>query len=308
MPSAYYPHIMLRPVDAAKAMMALQEGRVDDAYSEGNYASNVSSINAIFEGFLDDLNKLREEFELSTLTLRDIEDLYGGKASNLHLLINLPSALTPRTPDMPETAHVVGSVAASYVPPGWKPDDALVQFLAHDVKPVVVSYGSMDSQGVAESLTREILSGLKAVSVGRVVLLPGHAGLSVDNEHDDDWVANNVFVAKGNVQYSWLFPQCDALLCHCGAGTVSAAVAAGIPIVATPVIMDQVFFAELVERMGVGVRLGSAGLTSITSDGVEKAMRAVNELGVRARAKKLGQEYAQSGEGAEMAARILASL
>lgn len=306
-PSDYYPQIMLRPVEAAIAMIALQEGRKEDAYSEENHSNSLSSIHAIFQdSVLEGLNQMRSEQQLAPLSLEDIENLYAGKLSKSHLLVNLPSVLTPRTPDMHPTTHLVGSLAATYIPPGWEPDIKLSEFLRQGPKPVVVSYGSMAAQGVGESLVSEILSGLRSAGVERVVLLPGHARFTIDKS--DEWNQQHVFVAEGNVQYAWLLPQCDLIMCHCGAGTVNSAIVAGVPIIATPVVMDQMFFAELVVRMGVAVRLGSIGLPSITADGVEKAVYEAQKLNIRDKMKQLSEEHAKSGENADMAAKIVVGL
>lgn len=288
MPSMYYPHILLDSAGAADAMCTILAGDPEKMRSDTNLSLHHKSIDLIFTSVLNDLNTTRSSFGLPSISVRNLIDLYAGKAENTHLFITLPSQIFPRTPDMPSNAHIVGPVASSYMPESWvaqKKHPDLCNFLETGPKPVVISYGSMDAQGVAASLTKSLLSGLRSAGVQRVVMIPGNAGLSIDFISDEDelvaWARKNVFVTVGNVQYAWLLPRSDAIMCHCGAGTISAALAAGVPILGTPVISDQMFFAQLICRLKLGVRVGSMGLPSITAKSVENCIRAVHKAEVR---------------------------
>ncbi len=55
-----------------------------------------------------------------------------------------------------------------------------------------------------------------------------------------------------NVPHDWLFPRVAAVIHHGGAGSTSAAVAAGVPSVAMPFQGDQFFWAHQLHALGCG--------------------------------------------------------
>merc|ERR1719229_1478285 len=64
---------------------------------------------------------------------------------------------------------------------------------------------------------------------------------------------NVIFVA--HAPHEWLFPRCACTVHHGGSGTTAAALRAGVPTVITPVALDQFDYAEIVQRLGVGLRV-----------------------------------------------------
>ena len=91
--------------------------------------------------------------------------------------------------------------------------------------------------------------------------------------------------------HDWLFPRCAAIVHHGGAGTVGAALRAGIPMIVVAHMADQAFWADKARRLGVAAepmgpqalgagRLGRV-LNATLSDG-QMAQRAA-EVGVRVR-------------------------
>lgn len=50
-----------------------------------------------------------------------------------------------------------------------------------------------------------------------------------------------------------VFPQASALVCHGGSGTMLGGLAAGLPMVITPLFADQPSNAEQVARIGAGI-------------------------------------------------------
>jgi UDP:flavonoid glycosyltransferase YjiC (YdhE family) len=69
-----------------------------------------------------------------------------------------------------------------------------------------------------------------------------------------------------------LFPRCDLVLTHGGSGTVSAALAHGLPLVIAPISADQPYNAARVATLGVGRVIQAEGLTPGV---VRDAVRAV---------------------------------
>ncbi|CAA7397218.1 unnamed protein product [Spirodela intermedia] len=62
---------------------------------------------------------------------------------------------------------------------------------------------------------------------------------------------NRLFCFSGNVPYSWLFPKCAAVIHHGGSGSTAAAVAAGVPQVVCPFVLDQFYWAERMHWLGL---------------------------------------------------------
>lgn len=65
----------------------------------------------------------------------------------------------------------------------------------------------------------------------------------------------------GYVPHSRLLPHCRVVVCHGGFNTVLGAICAGVPLVCVPLAGDQHHNAWVVERLGLGIRLRSSGLT-----------------------------------------------
>ena len=61
---------------------------------------------------------------------------------------------------------------------------------------------------------------------------------------------------QGSLAHEWLLPRCAAAVHHGGAGTTAASLRAGKPTVVTPVMVDQFFWAQRVNALGVGAAAG----------------------------------------------------
>ena len=128
----------------------------------------------------------------------------------------------------------------------WKPPRQLREFLESGEPPVALGLGSMTSVGAAQ--TGRIVSGT-AAALGRT----GLRGVLVsDHTAVDRTLPDNVLRIPGEVPYDWLFPRVAAAVHHGGAGTVAAALRAGVPSVVVPVLPDQAFWAHRVSSLNAG--------------------------------------------------------
>jgi len=127
---------------------------------------------------------------------------------------------------------------------GWEPLDKLRRFLEEGEPPVALGLGSMT--GVEAAKTERIVS-RTAEALGRTGL---RGVLLSDGEGLDDRLPQNVIRVPGEVPYDWLFPRVAAAVHHGGAGTVAAALRAGLPSVVVPVLPDQAFWAHRVFSLG----------------------------------------------------------
>lgn len=100
-------------------------------------------------------------------------------------------------------------------------------------------------------------------------------------------------------------PRLDALVSHGGLGTVSEALAHGVPVIVAPIRHDHPAVARQVVDAGAGIEVsfGSATPAELTA-----ALTALlDEPGYRAQARRVGASFAAAG-GAVAAARHLAAL
>jgi len=99
----------------------------------------------------------------------------------------------------------------------------------------------------------------------------------------------NVRVAR-YIPHSQLLPRCDAIITHAGAGTLIAAVDAGLPMVLIPLFGDQPPNAERAAAAGVAQVLPPS---EVTPDAVREAIRVVlHEPGYREAVTALRHESA----------------
>ncbi|BBZ90073.1 polyprotein [Brown algae endornavirus 1] len=103
-------------------------------------------------------------------------------------------------------------------------------------------------------------------------------------------VIDNLLII-GSIGYDYLFPRCDTVLCHGGAGTIHRALAHKVKLLITPFMGDQFYWANMVEELGLGCcsmdlnstnikaacqRLKQIDMTNFSDDLVESCKGDVN--------------------------------
>lgn len=164
---------------------------------------------------------------------------------------------------------------------------------------VCVTWGAtVPTLGAAAPALEPVVDALAELA-GEVVVgdVTAEPGLSAPDER-------GVRVA-GAVPLPVLLPECDLLVSQGGAGTVLAALLAGIPHLIVPQIADQGFNAELVERAGAGRALPASDCDPA------QLRRLAGELladqSYRAAARRAGAEMTQLPSPAEVVG-VLAEL
>ncbi|UQI45603.1 glycosyltransferase [Streptomyces sp. HU2014] len=120
----------------------------------------------------------------------------------------------------------------------------LERFLDAGEPPVYFGFGS---GRVPEGLTGLVIDAARALG-RRVILSRGWADLSLVDDAPD-------CLLTGEVNQQALFPRLAAAVHHGGAGTTTAAAMSGTPQVIAPQNFDQFYFADRVERLGIGTHL-----------------------------------------------------
>lgn len=198
-----------------------------------------------FGFYLDQFWKIGARDVASYLRSRDIEaprralwreHLERG-IPHLHLF---SEHVIPRPADWPACAEVPGYCFLDE--PSLEPPAPLVDFLASGPPPVYVGFGSMT--GLAPEQLAQLTRDALRLAGTRAVIGMGWGGMRGFAGADDLFVVDDV-------PHSWLFPRVSAVVQHCGAGTVAAALRASRPIVAVPFFADQPAWANLMHARGV---------------------------------------------------------
>jgi zeaxanthin glucosyltransferase len=99
-----------------------------------------------------------------------------------------------------------------------------------------------------------------------------------------------------------LMPRLDAVVCHAGMGTVSEALAHGVPLVVAPIARDTPITASHVARIGAGIRVP---FRRVSPDALRAAIVTVlSDPAYRAAAAKIRDSSASAGGAAAAAARL----
>ena len=201
------------------------------------------------------------------------------QARNNPTLYGFSPSVLPIPDDWPSNHRVTGYWFLE-PPSGWQPSHELIQFLESRPPPVYVGFGSMDTQNPAR-MTRLVVDAL-AASGQRGVLASGWGGLQAGA------LPETIFQIQ-EMPHSWLFSRMAALVHHGGMGTTAAGLRAGIPAVIIPLGGDQPFWADRIQRLGVGIH--SAGFFKISTERLAAdLMRAVSDPVLRTRAAVLGEK------------------
>jgi UDP:flavonoid glycosyltransferase YjiC (YdhE family) len=225
----------------------------------------------------DELNETRARVGLPPLA-----HVQGGTSRRLALVATLPQLEYPRRRDEP-WLRVTGPLlweqpfGDTEPPPGDGP---------------LVLVAPSTSQDLEHGLLRAALEGLAGEPV-RVLATtnrrPPRRPIDVPpNARLVDWVS-----------YARTMPQCAAVVCHAGHGTVVRALAAGVPVVACPYAGDMAENAARVRWAGLGVSLPRRFQTA---RGVRLALRRLlADPGYAARAARV-RDWCAGHDGAATAA------
>jgi UDP:flavonoid glycosyltransferase YjiC (YdhE family) len=178
------------------------------------------------------LNHTREQVGLPPLSYA-----HGGTSQELALVATFPQLEYPRP--WPAHVHVVGPLM-------WEPPAQEV--LPPPGEDPLVLVAPSTSQDPDHRLLHAALRGLADAPV-RVLAtynrrLPSRPLFVPENATVVDWVS-----------YARTLPQCDAIVCHAGHGTLVRSLAAGVPVIACPVAGDMNENAARLAWSGAGVRL-----------------------------------------------------
>jgi MGT family glycosyltransferase len=231
------------------------------------------------------------------LGLPPLAHVHGGISRALALVGTFPQLEYPRR--WPDHVHVVGPLM-------WEPPARDVELpparsagrgAAGGAQPLVLVAPST-AQDAEHRLLRAALRGLADLPV-RVLAtwnrrLPPHPLHVPANARVVDWVS-----------YARTMPECDAVVCHAGHGTLARALASGCAVVACPATGDMHENAARADWAGAGVRVPRRFISPRT---VRLAVvKVLSEPTIRERAKEL-QAWAQDHDAGQAATVLVERL
>jgi UDP:flavonoid glycosyltransferase YjiC (YdhE family) len=97
--------------------------------------------------------------------------------------------------------------------------------------------------------------------VGRSLnLADAQAVLTVPAKWHGDVKSKNIFPIE-YLPHDWLYQRVKVAIHHGGAGTTSASLHAGIPTITLPLAIDQFFWGERIQKLGVGLSIPQGNST-----------------------------------------------
>jgi UDP:flavonoid glycosyltransferase YjiC (YdhE family) len=184
---------------------------------------------------------------------------------------------------VPAQAHHLGPLFLST--PGGAAD--ALAALPRDRPVVLLSTSSVAVaalEGCAEYIRDAAASVLESMDVVALVSASGTAPVAE---------AGRNLVSLPFVPHAQLLPRVDVMVSHGGWGSVGRALAHGIPLVLTPLALDQPWVAELCEARGVGISLD---YDQLDEDALQQALERVlaPDSGYRRRAAAVQAELAEA--------------
>lgn len=188
----------------------------------------------------DNIRRIRQRLGLAPWGWRD----YTRAWNRVPALVGVSPLLLPPDPAWGERVAVTGYWLDAH-PPAYTPPDDLRAFLDSGDAPVYVGFGSMPD-GEPGRTTRDILTALERTGQ-RGIIQRGWAQLGAPD------LPESVLLVD-SVPHDWLFPRVKAAVHHGGAGTVAAALMAGVPSTIVPHLGDQPYWGRRLHELGAGAK------------------------------------------------------
>ena len=213
------------------------------------------------------------------LVLPSISSPSRNLTSGARVILAADRTLSPAPPDLPANVTVTDALVLER---DDSLDDEVDEFLNSGPPPIYVGFGSMVTADTERATTAAMNAALLAGC--RLVLGTGWAGLGSDRRDLPAWCK-----VVMSTPHHLLFSRCAGIVHHGGAGTTTTAARAGVPQLIVPHLLDQYYWANRVQALGIGPpTLPFDQLTAARLAERIKALFKDSSIGVRA--ARLGAE------------------
>lgn len=221
-------------------------------------------------------NQLRRK--IGAPRVKDIEEMMSSRLN----LLPISPHVVPRDPRWASQHRLTGYWFPDE-PERWAPPASLRTFLDAGASPVAISLGAMSlGESAAAPETVQLIldavdqAGVRAVVQGWRDILPT---LNLPA----------TVYPTGFMPHSWLFEHASAVVHHGGFGTTAAVFRAGVPSIVIPHIIDQLYWGERVQELGVGP--AAIHRAKLSADKLTRALKqATCDPDIRSRAAELGAQ------------------
>jgi sterol 3beta-glucosyltransferase len=258
-----------------------------------NYLSTELSNQLFFNLMLSLVNQCRKEvLDLRPMKAREYWPLDSARGS-ASLIYGYSPAVIPKPPDWSENQQVTGYWFLD-TEEGYRPEMALLDFLADGPPPVCVGFGSMVNHE-RKDVNQIVVDALRETNQ-RGILLSGWGELGAGHLPDSIFRVDSV-------SHAWLFPRMAAVVHHGGAGTTAAGLRAGMPSVIVPSFGDQFFWGWRVQELGAGPKPIPRNKLTVNKL-AEAIQQVVNDEAIKHKAARLGQQI-RAEDGVGSAVRLI---
>jgi UDP:flavonoid glycosyltransferase YjiC (YdhE family) len=172
-------------------------------------------------------------------------------------------------------------------------DEEVASWIAAGTPPIAFGFGSIPVESPADTIAM----------IGAACARLGERALVCSGSTDFSNVPHSEHVkVVGVVNYAAIFPACRGVVHHGGAGTLAAALQAGVPQLILWTLPDQPFFAAQLKRLkvGTGRRFSTTTEASLAAD-----LRTILAPQYLTRAREVAAQMTRPAESAHVAADLV---
>lgn len=241
----------------------------------GNWLSHWAVTQATWLSWRSEINLARHaDFGLGPAHLLD-PSLRNG--SHQPLTLNAFSEIVvPRPKDWNEKQIITGYWRIKEETRHRVDKLAQVQkFIDSAKNPIAIGFGSPGMQGYL-SMLEEALDIANAQAV-----------LTLPEKYHSEIKSKNIFPIE-YIPHDWLYKRVKLAVHHGGAGTTSASLHAGIPTITLPLAIDQFFWGERIQKLGVGLSIPQRKLNA--ENLAQAIIEALNNSSMQSKAKSVSEK------------------
>jgi UDP:flavonoid glycosyltransferase YjiC (YdhE family) len=165
-------------------------------------------------------------------------------SSTLNLIAASPT-LCPRMPDWKNEHVLCGFLNVPDFAEDWKMPDDLKEFLADGPSPAFTGFGSL--QQINPDNCAELM--IKTANLAKC-----RAIIQTSSEKFPPGRLSESIYCIDTVPHEKIYPECAAVMHHCGAGTSHTALRCGCPAIPVPFLEEQLSWGRMLRKAGVAAK------------------------------------------------------